>query len=325
MIGIFKASLILSLAFGAGAASWAQSQPYPTRPITIVVPYGAGGTNDIIARIVAAKLTDSLGQSVVVENKPGASGNIGAALVAQAPADGYTLLTAPVSLLSINRWLYSKLPYDPEKDLAPITMAGSVPNVLLVHPDVPARNLGELIQYAKANPGKLSFASMGTGTTGHLSGEMFKMLADVGLQHVPYKGSAPALNDLLGGHVHMMFDNLPTALPLVQSGKMRAFAVTSAGRNPLLPDVPSLSEAGVKGFEATAWFGFVAPAGTPAPILDRLNAEMVKILTERSMRADLAAKGITVVANTRQEFAKEIAEESRKWRPVVERSGAKVD
>jgi tripartite-type tricarboxylate transporter receptor subunit TctC len=318
--------LLFALALaGAVAAAPAAAQRYPDRPITIVVPYGPGGTNDILARAVAARLTTALGQSVVVENKPGAGGNLGAQLVAKAPADGYTLLTAPVGILAINKWVYPNLAFDPERDLAPITMAGRVPNVLLVHPSVPATNMQELVAYARSHPRRLSFASMGSGTTGHLNGEMLKLLTAVDLQHVPYKGSAPALNDLLGGHVHMMFDNLPTALPLIKGGKVKAFAVTSATRAPLLPDVPTLAEAGVKDFEATAWFGFVAPAATPPAILDRLNREMVKILNERTLRAELTAQGVTVVGNSRAEFGRLIAEESRKWKAVVERSGAKAD
>jgi tripartite-type tricarboxylate transporter receptor subunit TctC len=320
------ARIVSSLVLGLAALSAAAQAPWPAaRSITIVVPYGPGGTNDIIARALAARLTPALGQNVVVENKPGAGGNLGAQFVAKSPADGYTLLTAPVSLLSINKWVYPNMGFDPEKDLAPITMAGRVPNVLLVHPSVPVATMGELVKYLQANPHKLSFASMGSGTSGHLSGEMFKMLAQVDMQHVPYKGSAPALNDLLGGHVQMMFDNLPTALPLAKSGKLKAFAVTSATRSPLLPDVPTLAEAGVRGFEATAWFGFVAPAGTPAPILDRLNAEMVKALNDRAFRAELTAQGVEVVGNSRAEFTQLIADESRKWRQVVEKSGAKAD
>jgi tripartite-type tricarboxylate transporter receptor subunit TctC len=267
----------------------------------------------------------SMGQPVVVENKPGVGGNLGAQMVARAPADGYTVLTASVGLLAISKWLYKDPGFDVERDFAPLTMAGYVPNVLLVNASVPARNMAELIQYAKANPGKLSFASMGSGTTGHLSGEMFKMLAALDLLHVPYKGSAPALNDLLGGHVNMMFDNLPTALPQVKSGKLRAFAVTSAQRTPLLPDVPTLAEAGLKGFDATAWFGFVAPAATPPAVLDRLNAEMVKALNQPSVRETLTAQGVTIVADSRSEFAAAMAAESRKWKQVVERSGAKAD
>lgn len=320
------ARILSLLLLGLAACAAAAQSAWPTaKPITLVVPYGAGGTNDIIARAVAAKLTQALGQSVVVENRPGAGGNVGAASVARAPADGYTLLTAPVSLLSINKWVYRGMGFDPEKDFAPITMVGRVPNVLLVNPAVPVLSMEELIRYLRANPQKLSFASMGSGTSGHLSGEMLKTLANVDMQHVPYKGSAPALNDLMGNHVQMMFDNLPTALPLVKSGKLRAFAVTSAQRSPLLPDVPTLTEAGVKGFEATAWFGFVAPAGTPAPILDRLNAEVLKALSDRSFRAELTAQGVEVVGNSRAEFARLIADESLKWKQVVDKSGAKAD
>jgi tripartite-type tricarboxylate transporter receptor subunit TctC len=320
------ARILSLLLLGLAACAAAAQSAWPTaKPITLVVPYGAGGTNDIIARAVAAKLTQALGQSVVVENRPGAGGNVGAAGVARAPADGYTLLTAPVSLLSINKWVYRGMGFDPEKDFAPITMVGRVPNVLLVNPAVPVLSMEELIRYLRANPQKLSFASMGSGTSGHLSGEMLKTLANVDMQHVPYKGSAPALNDLMGNHVQMMFDNLPTALPLVKSGKLRAFAVTSAQRSPLLPDVPTLTEAGVKGFEATAWFGFVAPAGTPAPILDRLNAEVLKALSDRSFRAELTAQGVEVVGNSRAEFARLIADESLKWKQVVDKSGAKAD
>jgi tripartite-type tricarboxylate transporter receptor subunit TctC len=319
---MIKTLLAFALALGGTTASVAQSE-FPSKPITIVVPYGPGGTNDILARAVAAKLSTSMGQPVVVENKPGAGGNIGAQLVAKAAPDGYTLLTAPSGILAINKWITPVPGFDPERDLAPLTLAGTVPNVLLASPSVPANNVAELIRYAKAHPGKLSFASMGTGTSGHLSGEMFKMLATVDLQHVAYKGSAPALTDLLGGHVQIMFDNLPTALPLVKGGKLKAFAVTSAVRTPLLPDVPTLAEAGVKGFDATAWFGFVAPAGTPAPILDKINREMVKALNDPSVRSELTAQGVTIVANTRGEFAKFIADESRKWKEVVQRSGTK--
>ena len=304
------ASRLLAVASAAFClATAAVAQTWPARPITIVVPYGPGGTNDILARVVAAKMSTSLGQSVVVENKPGAGGNLGAQLVAKAPADGYTLLTAPSGILAIGKWVYANLGYDPEKDFAPITLAGRVPNVLLVNPAVPANDAQSLVKFAKDHPRKLSFASMGSGTSGHLSGEMFKMLAGVDLVHVPYKGSAPALNDLLGGHVNMMFDNLPTALPMVRSGKLKAFAVTSAQRSPLLPDVPTLAEVGVRGFEATAWFGFVAPAATPPAVLDRLNAEMVKALKDKSVHDELTAQGVDVVAGSRADFAKLIADE----------------
>ena len=247
---------IASFSFGSVQAQ------FPSRPITIVVPYAPGGTNDIMARAVAGKMQESVGQSVVVENRPGAGGNIGAAYVAKSAPDGHTILTASVGVYSINQWM-QKLPYDPEKDFAPITNGGSVPNMLIVHPSVPVKDVKELIAFAKARPGKVAFASMGSGTTGHLSGELFKQLANADILHVPYKGSAPALQDLLGGQVQLMFDNMPTAIKLAQSGKVKGLALTSLQPHPLAPGVPTLDQAGLKGFDVTAWFGFAAPAGTP--------------------------------------------------------------
>ncbi|MGE0875574.1 MAG: Bug family tripartite tricarboxylate transporter substrate binding protein [Burkholderiales bacterium] len=306
--------------FGASIA-----QTFPSKPISLVVPYAPGGTNDIIARAVAAKMSESTGQAVVVDNKPGASGSIGATHVARAAPDGYTVLTAPVSLLTINKWLYKNLPYDPEKDFVPITNAGSVPNMLIVHPSVPAANVAELISYAKSNPGKVNFASMGTGTTGHLSGELFKLMTGVNIIHVPYKGSAPALKDLLGGQVQLMFDNMPTAIKLAQGGKVKGLALTSLKQHPLAPGVPTLDAAGLSGFSVTAWFGFVAPAGTPEPVVGTLNREIVKALRDPKVSESLTRLGVTIVADTPREFAAYMAAESKKWREVVERSGARVD
>lgn len=320
---MLRAALIIAATLCMPLTAAAQS--YPTKAITLVVPYAPGGTNDIIARAVAVKMTANLGKPVVVENRSGAGGNVGSHFVAKAAPDGYTLLTAPIGILAINKWLYTNLGYDPEKDFAPITLAGSVPNVLLVHPDMPVHDIKELISYAKANPKSVTFASMGTGTTGHLNGEMLKMLANVDIQHIPYRGSAPALQDLLGGHVNIMFDNLPTALPLAKSGKLKAFAVTSTSRSDALPEVPTLSEAGVSGFDATAWFGFVAPSATPAAILDKLNSEMVKALKDPDVSEKLKAQGVTIVANSRAEFADVIERESKRWKEVVEKSGAKVE
>ncbi len=241
----------------------AAAQDFPSKPITVVVPYAPGGTNDIIARSVSAKMAQSLGQPVVVENKPGASGALGAGFVARAAADGYTILTAPSNVLVINNWVYKNLPYNTARDFAPLSVAGYVPNMLIVHPSVPASSVQELIAYAKANPGKLNFGSFGTGTTGHLSGELFKMMANVDMVHVPYQGSAPALRDLLGGQVQLMFDNMPTALPLARDGKVKPLAVTSKVRSPMAQEVPTLDESGLKGFDATPWFAFVAPKATP--------------------------------------------------------------
>ncbi len=314
----------LASVFALALSTAALAQDYPTKPITLVVPYAPGGTNDIIARAVGAKMSANMGTPVVVENRSGAGGNVGAQFVAKSAPDGYTLLTAPVSLLAINKWLYTGLGYDSDKDFAPITLAGTVPNVLLVHSSVPAKDMKELLAYAKANPNAVTFASMGTGTTGHLNGEMLKLLGNIDIRHIPYRGSAPALQDLLGGHVNIMFDNLPTAMPLAKSGQLRAFAVTSASRSDSLPDVPTVGEAGVKGFDATAWFGFVAPSATPKPILDRLNTEMIKALKDPEVAEKLKAQGVTLIANSREEFGKFIASETEKWKDVVERAGVKV-
>ena len=314
LLGFFTGLL---LATGAGAQ-------FPSRPITIVVPYAPGGTNDIMARAVAGKMQESIGQSVVVENKPGAGGNIGAAHVAKSAPDGHTILTASVGVYSINKWM-QKLPYDPEKDFAPITNGGSVPNMLIVHPSVPVKDVRELIAFARANPGKVAFASMGSGTTGHLSGELFKQLANADILHVPYKGSAPALQDLLGGQVQLMFDNMPTAIKLAQSGKVKGLALTSLQPHPLAPGVPTLDQAGLKGFDVTAWFGFAAPAGTPKPVIDRLNAEMVKALRDPVVSENLTKLGVTIIADTPEHFAAYMASESKKWKEVVQRAGIKLD
>jgi tripartite-type tricarboxylate transporter receptor subunit TctC len=304
-------------------ATGAQAQ-LQSKPITIVVPYAPGGTNDIMARAVAGRMQESIGQSVVVENKPGAGGNIGAAHVAKSAPDGHTILTASVGVYAINKWM-QKLPYDPEKDFAPITNGGSVPNMLIVHPSVPVQDVRELIAFARANPGKVAFASMGSGTTGHLSGELFKQMAGADLLHVPYKGSAPALQDLLGGQVQLMFDNMPTAIKLAQSGKVKGLALTSLQPHPLAPGIPTLDAAGLKGFDVTAWFGFVAPAGTPKPVIDRLNAEMVKALRDPAVAESLTKLGVTIIADTPEHFAAYMAAESGKWREVVQRAGVKLD
>ena len=315
----------LTLAFLLFLAFAATAETYPNRAITLVVPYAAGGTNDIIARAVALKMASSFGHPVVVENRSGAGGNLGAQIVARAPADGYTMLIASVGVLAINKWLYTNPGFDPQKDFAPITEAGTVPNVLLANATVPANNVRELIAYAKSNPKSVTLASMGTGTTGHLCGEMFQKGAGIELVHVAYRGSAPALQDMLGGHVNVMFDNLPTALPMVKSGTLKAFAVTSAQRSESLPDVPTLAEAGVSGFEATSWFGFVAPAATPPAILDILNREIVKALKDPEVHERLQAQGVTTIANTREEFSQIMTSESAKWKAVVESANIKVE
>ena len=303
----------------------AQAQAFPSRQITIVVPYQPGGTNDIIARTLTPKMSEALGQPVVVENKPGAGGNLGAAMVAKSKPDGHTLLMAPVGVLAINKWIYKDLGFDADKEIQTIVNTGSVPNMLLVNNTVPVASVKDLVALAKAKPNAINFASMGTGTTGHLCGEMFKMAVNVQATHVAYKGSAPALQDLLAGTVQMMFDNLPTALPRARNGQLKGLAVTSAKRNSLAPDIPTMDEAGVPGYEATAWFGVAAPAGTPKPVIDRLNAEFVKALRDPQNAQKLEALGLAITADSPEGFASFIAAESQKWRKVVVASGAKAD
>ena len=312
-------------AFALAAIAGAQAPAYPTKPIRLVVPFPAGGATDILAREVAKHLTDAWGQSVVVDNRPGAGGNIGSELVAKAAPDGYTLEMGTVGTHAINASLYSKMPYDHVKDFVPVILVAGVPNVLEVNPALPVNSVQELIAYAKANPGKLNFASSGSGTSIHLSGELFKVMAGVQMMHVPYKGSAPALQDLIGGQVQLMFDNLPPSLPQIKAGKLRALAVTSAARAPALPDTPTVAEAGLPGFEASSWFGVLAPAGTPPEIVNKLNAEIAKWLASPGAKEKLANVGANIAGGTPEDFARHIQAETAKWAKVVKESGAKVD
>jgi tripartite-type tricarboxylate transporter receptor subunit TctC len=318
--------LLATSAAALAAFAFAQAPAaYPTKPIRLVVPFPPGGATDILAREVAKHLTDAWGQSVVVDNRPGAGGNIGSELVAKAAPDGYTLEMGTVGTHAINASLYSKMPYDHIKDFVPVILVAGVPNVLEVNPSVPVNSVQELIAYAKANPGKLNFASSGAGTSIHLSGELFKVMAGVQMTHVPYKGSAPALADLLGGQVQLMFDNLPPSLPQIKAGKLRALAVTSATRAPALPDVPTVAEAGLPGFEASSWFGVLAPAGTPPAIVMKLNAEIAKWLASPEAKEKLASVGANIAGGTPEDFARHIQAETAKWAKVVKESGAKVD
>jgi tripartite-type tricarboxylate transporter receptor subunit TctC len=303
----------------------AQAPAYPTKPVRIVVPFPAAGTTDILARAIAQRLSEVEGQPFIVDNRPGAGGNIGAELVAKSAPDGYTLLMGTVGTHAINPGLYPKMPYDHVKDFAPVLLVAGVPNVLVVYPGLPVHTVQELIAYAKANPGKLNFASSGAGTSIHLSGELFKSVTGVQIQHIPYKGSAPALQDLVGGQVQLMFDNLPSSLALIKSGKLRALAVTSATRSPALPDVPTVAESGLPGFEASSWFGLLAPAGTPAAVVARINADGDKWLATPEAREKLTAQGANVAGGTPEDFVKFIAAETSKWAKVVKESGAKVE
>ncbi len=309
----------------AGAAATVQAQTYPSKPIRMIVPFPPGGTTDILARAIGAELTKAWGQPVVIENRPGAGGNIGSEAVAKSPGDGYTLLMGTVGTHGINPSLYKKMPYDAVKDFAPVTLVALVPNILVVHPSVPAKSVAELIALAKKQPGKLTYASSGNGTSIHLSGALFESLAGVQMVHVPYKGSAPAVTDLLGGQVNMMFDNMPSALPHVKAGKLRALGVTSAKRSPAVPDVPTIAEAGVKGYEASSWFGVLAPATTPKDIVAKLNAEIAKSLGTPEMKEKLSSQGAEPVGNTPEQFGAFIRAEIDKWAKVVKASGATVD
>jgi tripartite-type tricarboxylate transporter receptor subunit TctC len=309
----------------AGIATVASAQSYPNRTIRLVVPFPAAGTTDILARAVAQKLTEALGQAVVVDNRPGAAGNIGSDLVAKSAPDGYTLLMGTVGTHAINPSLYSKMPYDHVKDFAPVVLVAGVPNVLVVNPALPVNSVSDLIKLAKDKPGQINFASSGSGTSIHLSGELFKTMAGVDMTHVPYKGSSPALTDLIGGQVQIMFDNLPSALPQIKSGRLRAIAVTSLKRAPVLPDIPTINESGLPGFEASSWFGVLAPAGTPATVVARINAEVNKWLQSADAREKLLGQGAEAAGGSPERFANHIRAESEKWAKVVKASGAKVD
>ncbi len=298
---------------------------FPNKPITIVVPFSAGGTTDILARLVGQYLTTELGQPVVVDNKAGAGGNIGGALAAKAPADGYTLFMGTVGTHAINAALYKKMPFDHIKDFAPLSRVANVPNLLVAHPAEPYKTVPEMIAYAKAHPGKINFGSPGNGASPHLSGELFKSMAKVNLTHIPYKGSAPAVSDLLGNQISIMFDNMPSVIPHVRSGKLRAIAITTAKRSPELPDVPTIAEAGVPGYEAVSWFGLFAPAATPAPVLAKISAALAKVLANPEVQKKISAQGGETVNETPAQFATFIRAETTKWGKVVKESGASVD
>ena len=319
----------LSATFLVASGSLAQT-PWPNKPVRIVVPFTTGGTTDILARAMAPELTKAFGQPFVVENRAGAGGNIGADLVAKSPADGYTILMGTVGTHGINKALYPKMPYDSQKDFAPITLVAGVPNVMVMNVEkAKALNINsvpDFIKYAKANPGKLSMASSGNGTSIHLAGELFKSRTGIFMTHIPYRGSGPALLDLMGGSVDVMFDNLPSALPQIKAGKLKAFAVTSAQRSAATPDLPSIDEAAnLKGFEASSWFGLLAPAGTPADIVSRIQQEVTKSLGTAAMKEKLLTQGAIPGGNTPEQFNTFIDAEHVKWAQVVKVSGAKVD
>ena len=298
---------------------------YPSKPIRLIVPFAAGGTTDNLGRLLATRLSEKLGQPVVVDNRGGAGGNIGMDLVAKAPADGYTLLFGTVGTSSINASLYKRLPFDPQKDFTPIAPFASVPNILVVNPNVPVKSVAELIAYSKSKPNALNMGSAGSGTTNHLSGKMFKSMTGASMTHVPYKGSGPAMADLLGNQIQLMFDNLPGSLPQVKSGGLRALAVTGATRSPTLPDVPTMAEAGVTGYVADVWFGVIAPKNLPKEILAKISQEITQISQEKVTVEKLAGQGATPMSSTPTEFAQRIQSDTEKWAKIVRTSGATVD
>jgi tripartite-type tricarboxylate transporter receptor subunit TctC len=314
-------SLLLATLVLAGSAAHAE---YPEKTIRIVVPYPPGGFNDTLGRIVAQKLGEAWGQPAVVENRPGGGTLIGTDSVAKAPPDGHTLLVVAFPF-AVNPSLYAKLPYDTVKDFAPLLLAGQTPNLLVVNPQVPIHSVKELIAAAKAKPGSLSYGSTGSGSSNHLSMELFRTMTGVELVHVPYKGSAPMVTDLLGGHVQVAFDNTPNVLPQVKAGKLRALAITGAMRSEMVPDVPTVSEAGVPGYEVGVWFGIVAPAGTPPAVLAKLNGELNRILAMPDVKQKFADQGVEPVGGPPERFAEHLKAQIEKWTKVVKESGAKVE
>ena len=305
---------------------------WPHKPVRMVVPFAPGGTTDIMARAMAVELTKAFGQPFVVDNRAGAGGNIGADIVAKSAPDGYTILMGTVGTHAINKWLYEKMPYDPVKDFAPISQVAGVPNVMVVNAEkaraLNITNVQQFIAYAKAHPGKLNMASSGNGTSIHMAGELFKTMTGAYMVHFPYRGSAPALMDMVAGNMDVMFDNLPSAMQQIKGGKLTALAVTSAQRSPVLPDVPTVEQAGgpaLKGFEASSSFGLLAPAGTPVEIVNRIQQEVAKAIKTKEVSDKLLAQGAIPSGNTPQEFAQLINAELKKWAPVVKASGAKVD
>ena len=309
----------LTFALGASAAD------YPSRPVTLVVAFTPGGPSDVLSRIVGRRLQDILHQPFVVENRPGSGGNIAAEEVARAAPDGYMLLMGNNSILATNAALYRKLSYSPATDFIPISLIGTQANILVVNPNVPAHSLAELIALAKANPGQLNFASSGFGAAAHLAGELFKTEAKIDIVHVPYKGAAPALQDVMAGHVQMMFATAASVIGLIKSGRVRALAVTTPKRTALLPDLPTVDELGIKGFDATTWHGLVAPAGTPKDIIDTLNFATVEALKDPATQKSLIDLGVDIVGNSPKEFEAYIKTEIPKWTAVVKQSGAQVE
>ena len=324
MMGFNQLAVLTALAV-ALAITPAAAQDYPSRPITLIVPYAAGGGNDVMARVAAEKMSRSLGQQIVVENRGGAGGSIATQQIAKSAPDGYTLGLGGTGTLAINPTLYANVGYDPRKDFAPVGLIATSALVVLVNPAVPARTIPELIALAKKEPGKLTFASAGAGSGIHLAAEYFAALAGIKIVHVPYKGSGPALNDLIGGHVSMYFSSLPPAIALMKDNKVRALAVTGAKRSPLFPDLPTVAETGLPGFEAVLHYGIVAPAGTPKPVIDKLSVALREAVMSQELKEKLARDGAEPLPSTPEEYATDIDREETKWSAIVKKSGTKAE
>jgi len=318
-------AVLLGLAILLAPSSDASAQAYPTKPVSLLIAFPPGGPSDVLSRIVGKKLEQILGQPFIMDNRPGAGGNIAAEAAANAPADGHTILMGNNSILATNAALYKKVNFDPEKDFVPISLVGSQANILVVNPDVPAKTMAELIALLRANPGKFNYASSGHGAAAHLAAELFKAEAKVDIVHVPYKGAAPALTDVIAGHVQIMFATAASVVPHIQSGRVRALAVTPLKRTAVFPDLATIDELGLKGFDATTWHGLVAPAKTPRDIVVRLHRATVEALNDPAVRKSLTDLGVDIVGNTPEEFAAYIKAEIPKWTAIVKASGAKLD
>ncbi len=327
-LSLLKRRTALGLAMVAASAlafgGTARAEGFPDRPVTLVVPFAAGGSTDVVARIIGQKMSEDLGQQVVVENVAGAGGNLGADRVARSEPDGYTILMGTVATHALNPLILKTKPYDPEKDFAPVSLLVVVPNVLVVNPELPAKNVAELIALLKADPEKYSYASSGNGTPLHLSGELFKSMAGVSMQHVPYKGSGPALNDVIGNQVPIMFDNLPSSSGHITSGTLRALAVTTKERAPSFPDVPTIAET-IPGYETYTWNALFAPAGTPKEAIDRLNASAKKALADPAVAEKMKGFSATIVASTPEELGAHVTAELAEWAPVVKDANVQLD
>jgi tripartite-type tricarboxylate transporter receptor subunit TctC len=323
---VTKFALSLAIAApGAMLAQPARAAEWPSKPIHFLVPFPPGGITDRLARVLAQKMHESFGQPVLVENKPGAAGNIAGATVAKAEPDGYTLLMGSHATHGVNPTLYRSLPYDAVKDFAPISLLVTVPNVLLVHPKVPASNVKELIAHAKQKPDSLNFSSAGSGTSGHMAGQLLMSLAGIKIVHIPNKGPAQALQDAVGGHVDMVFDSVALGMPLARAGKLKALAVTSTERSPIAQDLPTMAEAGLPGYEIELWFAAFTTAGTPAPVVQKLNGEIVRILKQPGVAEPLVNQGMTVKASSPEGLAEHVKREIPKWAKLVKETGARVD